>query len=88
MYRRRAAGSGMVPPPPSPLLCPLLIIEERSPHARPARNNIVSENTRGAVNQKTGTGRNRLSTLVHVHGDTTNVSARGGETERAHLWGS
>ena len=80
----------MVPPSPIPTPVPPLINEERAPHVRPypARNNIVSENTRGAVNQKTGTGRNRLSTLVHVHGDTTNVSARGGETERAHLWGS
>ena len=39
------------------------------------------------VNQKAGAGRKRLSTLVHVHGDTTNVSVRGGERERAHLWG-
>ena len=40
------------------------------------------------VNKKAGAGRNRLSTLVHVHGDTTNVSVRGGERERAHLRGS
>ena len=39
------------------------------------------------VNEKAGAGRNRLSALAHVHRDTTNVSVRRGETERAHLRG-
>ena len=78
-------------PPPYTLLCPLLIIEERAPSCTSTPSTKQKEQRLRehacVKNQKAGEDRKRLSALTHVHEDATSVSVRGGERERAHLWG-